>query len=324
MKNSKKVFILTESVLGILVIILAVVMLMGRNGKELQKVSVIVENSDDNQWAAFRYGLRMAAEDQEMEMSVVSTEGTMTLEEQQALAQQEIDNGADGIILQPVPGEDTEEMLKKIEKKVPVMLVESTASREAQNSSFPVTQPDNYAMGKALGAELLKDCGDNLKGKTLGIISETMEAQASLDRAAGFKEALKDQGTKVGWTAEGTSEEGSTDSLVNLPKVDFVIALDDTSLTAAGEYSAANDLHGAIVYGIGNSTEAAYYLDTGAAQCLVVPDEFNVGYQSLQEVSEKLGHSFRKMEDRETDYTVIRRDTLFTKENQEILFTMSQ
>ena len=73
MKNSKKVFILTESVLGILVIILAVVMLMGRNGKELHKVSVIVENSDDNQWAAFRYGLRMAAEDQEMEISVVST-----------------------------------------------------------------------------------------------------------------------------------------------------------------------------------------------------------------------------------------------------------
>ena len=34
MKNSKKVFILTESVLGILVIILAVVMLMGRNGKD--------------------------------------------------------------------------------------------------------------------------------------------------------------------------------------------------------------------------------------------------------------------------------------------------
>lgn len=324
MKNSKKVFILTESVLGILVIILAVVMLMGRNGKELHKVSVIVENSDDNQWAAFRYGLRMAAEDQEMEMSVVSTEGTMTLEEQQALAQQEIDNGADGIILQPVPGEDTEEMLKKIEKKVPVMLVESTASQEPQNSSFPVTQPDNYAMGKALGAELLKDCGDNLKGKTLGIISETPETQSAIDRERGFREALKGQGVKVSWSVAGTSEEGNTDPLGSLSKVDFVIALDDTSLTAAGEYSAANDLHGAIVYGIGNSTEAAYYLDTGAAQCLVVPDEFNVGYQSFQEVAEKLGHSLRKMEDRETDYTVIRRDTLFTKENQEILFTMSQ
>ena len=257
-------------------------------------------------------------------MSVVSTEGTMTLEEQQDLAQQEIDNGADGIILLPVPGEDTEEMLKKIVKKVPVMLVESTASKEAQDSSFPVTQPDNYAMGKALAEELLKDCGDNLKGKSLGIISEMPETQAAIDRERGFRDALKGRGAKVSWSVAGTSEEGNTDPLGSLSKVDFVIALDDTSLTAVGEYSAANDLHGAIVYGIGNSTEAAYYLDTGAVQCLVVPDEFNVGYQSLQEISEKLGHFFREMEDRETDYTVIRRDTLFTKENQEILFTMSQ
>ena len=106
--------------------------------------------------------------------------------------------------------------------------------------------------------------------------------------------------------------------------MDFVIALDDGSTTAAGEYSASNDLHGAIVYGIGNSTEAVYYLDTGRTQCLVVPDEFNVGYQGLDEISRKLGHSFRKMKNRQTIYTVIQRDTLFTKENQELLFTMSQ
>ena len=62
-------------------------------------------------------------------------------------------------------------------------------------------------------------------------------------------------------------------------------ALDDNSLTAAGECSASNNLHGAVVYGIGNSTEAVYYLDTGSVECLVVPDEFNVGYQSLTEMA---------------------------------------
>ena len=48
MKNSKKVFILTEAVLGVLVLILAVIMLLDRNGKEPYKVSVIIENSEDN------------------------------------------------------------------------------------------------------------------------------------------------------------------------------------------------------------------------------------------------------------------------------------
>lgn len=116
MKNSKKVFILTEAVLGVLVLILAVIMLLDRNGKEPYKVSVIIENSEDNQWAAFRYGLRMAAKDRQVEVSVVPTEGAMTLEEEQELIEQEIYNGADGVIVQPVPGSDTEEMLKKLRK----------------------------------------------------------------------------------------------------------------------------------------------------------------------------------------------------------------
>ena len=113
MKNSKKVFILTEGILGFLVLLLAVTMLLDKNGKEPYRVSVIIENSEDNQWAAFRYGLRMAARDRLTEVSVVPTEGIMTLEEEKELIKQEIYNGADGLILQPVPGSDTEEMLKK-------------------------------------------------------------------------------------------------------------------------------------------------------------------------------------------------------------------
>ncbi len=322
MKNSKKVFILTEGILGFLVLLLAVTMLLDKNGKEPYRVSVIIENSEDNQWAAFRYGLRMAARDRLTEVSVVPTEGIMTLEEEKELIKQEIYNGADGLILQPVPGSDTEEMLKKIEKKVPIMLVGSAAAVE-EAETFPVTQPDNYTMGQALAEELIRDCTDNLRGKSLGIVSRTGDSQAVLDRTEGFREALKGCGTRISWNVEGIFGE-EEETLETLPKVDFVIALDDGSTTAAGEYAAANDLHGAIVYGIGNSTEAVYYLDTGRVQCLVVPDEFNVGYQSLEEMSGKLGHIFGKMEDRQTDHTVIRRDTLFTKENQELLFTMSQ
>ena len=56
----------------------------------------------------------------------------------------------------------------------------------------------------------------------------------------------------------------------------------------------------------------------------MVPDEFNVGYQSLTEAAEILTHYFHKMHDRTVSYTVLRRDTLFSKENQEIIFTMSQ
>ncbi len=116
MKNSKRLFILIEAVLAVMVVILAAVMLREKNGKALDKVSVIIQNSDDNQWSAFKYGLRMAAEDQKIEMFVVSTGGGLTAEEAKSMIEREIENGADAVIVQPVPGADTERMLRNVEK----------------------------------------------------------------------------------------------------------------------------------------------------------------------------------------------------------------
>ena len=305
MKNSKRLFILIEAVLAAMVIVLAFVMLQEKNGRDLDKVSVIIQNSDDNQWSAFKYGLRMA-------------------EEEKSLIEREIENGADAIIVQPAPDADTENMLRDVEKKVPVMLAGCTASKEKEDSALPVTEPDHYAMGTALAEELLKDYSGNIEGKTVGILSETADSEAAANREKGFLDGLKDTGAVISWSVYDSFSETDENALEFRSRVDFVIALDDNSLRTAGKYSAAKNLHGALVYGIGNSTEAVYYLDTGFAECLVVPDEFNVGYQSLTETAESLDDYFHTMQNRTVSYTVIRRDTLFSKENQEVLFTMSQ
>ena len=96
------------------------------------------------------------------------------------------------------------------------------------------------------------------------------------------------------------------------------------SEAVSGVIMAANNLHGAVVYGIGNSTEAVYYVDTGAVECLVVPDAFNVGYQSLTEIAKNLRNYFHEAGDHTVSHTVLRKENLFSKENQELLFTMSQ
>lgn len=313
MKNSKKVFLLIEIVLGTMVIIMAFFMIRERSGENLERVSVIVQKSDDNQWKAFQYGLKMAAEDQGIELFVVGTGDELTVEEQKNLIEQEISKGAEGIILQPILGKESGKMLEKIEKKIPVMLIEHGVPEE---DSFPIIQPNHYAMGMALGEELLKDYKGNIKGKTFGFTAENMGSKATTERILGFTNALDGKGAEVIW-------QDSRD-LQQQPKVDFVIALDDSSLVAAGEAATSNNLHGALVYGIGKSTEAVYYLDTGIAVCLVVPDEFNMGYQSLTEMSKKMKRSLYKMKDNMVSYTVLRRDNLFSKENQELLFTMSQ
>ncbi len=323
MKNSKKTFILIETVLAVMVLLFALLMLLEKNGQALEKVSVIVQDSDDGQWAAFKYGLRMAAADQNLEVAVISTGGILTAAEEEGLIESEINNGADAVIVQPSVDSDAEAMLVRIQNNIPVMLVGCTASCDAEKSTIPTTEPDHYAMGRTLAEELLDDYSGKLEGKSIGIVSETESSASAILRESGFRDRLEGTGAQISWKVADTFEEGSA-VLENQPKTDFVIALDDSSLVAAGACSAANNLHGAVLYGIGNSTEAIYYLDTGIAECLVVPDDFNVGYQSLTEVAKSLRHLFHKMEGKTVSYTVIRRDELFTKENQEILFTMSQ
>ncbi len=316
MNNSGKWFHVIEAVLAVMVILMAAAMLLEKNSKQYRKISVVIQDAEDTQWAAFRYGLKMAAQDQKVELVVASTADVLTKEEQLNTIKREIELGADAVIVQPVPGDDLEQKLRHLEKKVPIMLVEYTAAKEREKSQFPSVEPDHSAMGEALAEELKKDYCGNLSGKKYGILMKADAPHAMNSRRQGVEKALQDTGIVCSWVVDGSVE--------NKPEVDIVIALDNNSLIKAAEQAAANNLHGALVYGIGNSTQAAYYLDTGSVECLVVPDEFSVGYYSLTEAAERLRHFFRGMKSRVVAYTVIRREELFEERNQEILFTMCQ
>ena len=163
MRDNKKIFILVESILAVMLILLVVRMFLEKGGESRYQIAVVIQNSDSSQWASFKYGLKMAAEDRNMELSIVSTGGTLTTEEEQE---------------QPVPGQETGEMLRKMEKKIPIMLVVCPASEAEEDAALPVTGPDNYLAGKTLAEELWKDYGKNLEGKAFGILSEDGSSQS--------------------------------------------------------------------------------------------------------------------------------------------------
>lgn len=204
------------------------------------------------------------------------------------------------------------------------MLVEHASPEEWNSSIFASVKPNDYEIGKTLAEELLKDYSGDISGKKIGILSETQKSESIIQREKGFRDGLKGAGAEMNWSVSISLREDKEEYLSNQAKVDLVIALDDNSLRTAGQCATARKLRGALIYGVGSSTEAIYYLDTGIVECLVVPDEFNVGYQSLTEIAKNLHSIFYRKKNQMVSNTVIRKETLFSKENQEILFTMSQ
>lgn len=324
MKSSKKMFVLTEAVLAVMVAITAIGMLWGQNEEKKGKVSVIVNDSDADRWAAFKYGLRMAAQDEEIALFIVNMGERLTAEEEKEAIENEIANGADAVIVQPVPGEDIQEMLRRLKKKVPIILVEDSAGGGTREADLPAVKLDDQAVGQALAEELLKDYNGKVQGKTLGLVSGCGASKAIQERKKGITSALEGMGVKIVWEVTDPSKDEEDEILERKSKVDFVAALDDHSLVLAGRAAAANNLHGALVYGVGNSMEAVYCLDTDYVQCLIAPDDFDMGYQSMLGAAKSFGHIFRRAKSRTVGYTVMRKENLFSKENQEILFTMSQ
>ena len=67
-------------------------------------------------------------------------------------------------------------------------------------------------------------------------------------------------------------------------------------------------------------TRRAFLLDKGIIKSLVVPNEFNMGYQSVHTIAEQIKYKFSSAESTTVESLVINRQNLYDEENQKILF----
>lgn len=323
MKNKKRI-ILIESILAVLVIFLLLIKVGDKVEKGRTKVSVIVQNPDSNEWSAFKYGLAQAAEDQNIDVMIASTGKLVTSDDERKAIEQEIKKGADALIIQLVPRVDAKETLKEIETDIPIMLVGSNKMTNRSQAIISAVEANQEKLGQAVVEEMLKDYQRNLKGKKIGIFSKSTDFEEVMCRAGESRKVLENAGATIEWFVAGDFEEHKDAFLEAQPPVDIVLALDDRSVVRFGEYAVSHPSVQTSVYGIAHSMEAVYYLDEDIVNCLVVPDEFNVGYQSLTKIADQIQKTSVEIPEQAVSYTIIRKETLFTEENQNILFTMGQ
>ena len=159
--------------------------MLGVNKEEKKySVSVIVNDSNNDRWIAMREGLEQAAKDDDIQLNYVSTGVFASEDEEKALIEREVENGADGIIVQLVSSEDTYAVFEKIDSSVAVMLLETDAVSEGV---YSVTAPDNLWIGEALAQTVLQDYGDSLSEKKIGILSGNQNQLSMQQRLGSVK-----------------------------------------------------------------------------------------------------------------------------------------
>ena len=108
--------------------------------------------------------------------------------------------------------------------------------------------------------------------------------------------------------------------------VDILITLGNAETETAVDYLQADTSYKRqfMIYGEGCSDKMVYYLDKGIIKSLVVPNEFNMGYQSVHTIAEQIKYKFSSAESTTVESLVINRQNLYDEENQKILFPIVQ
>lgn len=332
MSKNKRTFIITELLLGVLLVIVIGYIAYNKLNQKPERIAVVMADVDESHSAAFKYGMKMAASEYGVDVVMISRENLNNMSDEIDVIKQEINKKADAVVFKPAAEKITEETteeknlntLIQINKKTPIMIVGDQAGSECFKPLNTV-EYDQHSMGADLAQKLLTDNNGTLSGKKIGIYCENTESDACKKRIDGIKDTLAESGCDVMWTVSGVSDTGEKINLQSQRKVDIVLAIDDASVAYAAKEASDNNLQGALVYGIGNSTEAIYYLDSGWTEALITPDEFAAGYKSVVGLVDMLRGSRKySVEEKPVSYQLLTRKNLFDEENRKLLYAISQ
>ena len=323
MKNKRLFPALVLALVAMIIAVTGFMIWESGNTAKPRQIHVIVENSNDNRWVQFIEGMKQAAEDQEVILTVVPTGHMETLSEEEAIIERAIANGTDGVIIQLCSSIDAASMLEKLNGRTNIELVDEN-SYEVMSNVVGVVSPDHKAIGEAIAGEAALYAPKPLESCTIGVIRGSSALSSMEQRMDGFTQKLESLGGKTAWVLEYMGDaKGIREQIAEHEAPDILVALDNAGMEAAGEYASSQEKKMAVV-GSGTSTKSIYYLDSGVAQSLVVPEDYMMGYQSVSDLADYIHRNRFLPQVRMIAHRTIHKDTLFAEENQEILFPVQR
>ena len=320
MTRNKTLLILLVSGIIAVIIYVSYRMLHVRDEAQYRSVSVIVDNSNSDRWTAFREGLEQGAAEERIYINVVSTDVFRSVGEEAAVIRKELENGADGLIVQPCRG-DVNEQLSGILPETACVLADVGISEE---TTLDVVRPDWYAMGESAAEQAAQAAAG---GKTehemrVGILSGNIRQEDMARCLQGAQKRLKERQMDIAWICSGEDipDLKALEMKYAQEPVQLLLTLDDAMTELAVKYVKLQTKEPAAVFGIGRSEQNIASLDEGWIQALVVPDEYFMGYHCVKILAQKLGYYLARTQTAQVPFVTVAKDDIYDEAVETLLF----
>lgn len=263
------------------------------------EISVLFREWESGIWTEVRRGMEKAAADCGAELRFLTPQEANSATEQQLLIEQELQNGADGLVVVPASPEVLENTAQ-IHRGVPRIAMESAPG----GGSFPVV-PDNPGIGKMLAEAAAED----FPGGGTALLVNPVPGSAGLwERLDAAGATLRERGISV-LVCEGEQEWKE-----RIGQADFCLLPDPALLHPMLDFCEEHQIQ-VPLYTAGYSKDVADGLENGQIAAAVVWSGYGEGYQAVRQAV--LGKDAGPLE---IPVILVRKEEMYEAENQKILF----
>ncbi len=275
-------------------------------------------------WVQLLQGARMAADEYNMEITIVAPDTEEDYERQNELILWAIEEAPDAILLSPSSyTENTSAIERVVEAGIPLVFVDSEVAGDY--ADFLVTT-DNVAAGRLQG-EYIGRLAD--ESSRIVVISHVQGSSTAREREEGLRLGLGEHEDQIAEVVFCDSDYDKAYSLMNelldrYPDIDFVAGLNEYSAVGAARAIVDRGLQEDIgLVGFDNSMEQIQLLEEGVFEAIVIQNPFKMGYLGVEAVAELLGGD-RPEKRVYSDSKLITKEEVFSEENQKLLFMFEE
>lgn len=317
-------------VLAVLAICFAVLLLLfvygsSRAQRTPERIEIILKarQNPPDFWRVVEQGIMVAAEEFGIQCNVTAPTSERDVDTQIRLMEEAIARKPDAIILAAGDYDRLVPVCKEaVGKGVALVTLDSDVNYEGRKC-FVAT--DNYEIGKKLAALVDEAVGP---GGKFGVMAHVKTTTTAVERRDGLLENVGGaDGRLVALDycegSEEISQERAEKMLREYPEIECMVGLNESS--SLGVTYAIQELgkEGEIsMIACDSSQKQIEFMEHGIIQAFVVQNPFNMGYLSVQSTVKLLrGEQVPAVV--HTDSVVIRKEDLYKKENQKLIFPFS-
>lgn len=274
------------------------------NGNRLE-ISVIFREWNNSSWGEIRLGMEKAASDYEAELRFLTPQQANSADQQQKLIEQEIKNGADGLVIIPA-GEEVQQYLAENKPGIPFIIMESENDQTNKNTSS--CTPDNAKIGALLAQAAAAD----YQPGSLALLVDSYPDNSGIQKRL---QSACDELEKAGLSAVTPKTDAEWEK--QLPEADCIIVPDGSTTSRILAMLEEDELDISL-YTAGYCQEIITGLEKGIIEGAVIWNGYGEGYLAIQNIADKLLK--QKTDPAELAVILVRKEDMYEPESQKILF----